>query len=50
MTSAGVGVFERVRQAFLDDSIGREVDAPRERERLAVDMQLDRKSGAADLV
>src|SRR5207244_6976856 len=37
---AGTRMFERVGQAFLDDSVGREVDSPWERDRLAIDMQL----------
>ena len=47
---AGVRVLERVGQAFLDDAIGGEVDRPREREGLAVDVQPDGKAGAADLL
>ena len=47
---AGVGVLECVGQAFLHDSIGGEVDRTREREGLAVDVQPDRKPGAADVV
>ena len=47
---AGARVLEGVGQALLNDAVGREVDPPRERERLAVDMQLDGQTGAADLV
>ena len=43
------GVSERVRQAFLNDAVGGEVDPSWERIRLAVDMQLDGQSGATDL-
>lgn len=47
---AGAGVLERVGQAFLDDPVGRQVDRRRERERLAIDVQLDGQAGPADLV
>ena len=47
---AGLRVLERVGQALLDDPIGRELDATWQRERLTVDVQLDGKPGAADLV
>ena len=43
-------VLERVGQALLDDPVRGEVDPARERERLAVDVQLDGQPGAADLV
>ncbi len=43
-------VLERVRQAFLDDPIGGEVDSAGEREGLAVDVQPGGQTGAADLV
>ena len=46
---AGARVLERVGQAFLNYSIGREVDRPWELEGLAVDVQPHRKAGAADL-
>jgi hypothetical protein len=46
----GVRVLERVGQALLDDSIGREVDRPWERNALAVDVQLDGEACAADLL
>src|SRR5207249_2272804 len=47
---ARVRVLERVGQALLHDSIGREVDRPRKRESLTLDVQSYRKAGAADLV
>ena len=43
-------MLERVRQALLDDAIGGKVDPAREREGLAVDVQLGGQAGAADLV
>ena len=43
-------MLERVGQALLDDAVGGEVDAAREREGLAVDVQPDGQAGAADLV
>lgn len=46
---AGAGVLERIGQAFLDDSIGRDVERRWKRERLAVDMQPDGQAGPADL-
>ena len=42
-----MGVLDCVGQAFLHDSIRGEVDRAREREGLAVDVELDRKPGAA---
>ena len=42
-------VLERVGQALLDDSIRGEVDRPRQREGLAVDVEPDRQAGAPDL-
>ena len=47
---AGVRVLERVRQALLDDAIRGEVDRPRERDGLALDVQPHGQAGAADLV
>ena len=51
VTSAwlAAGVLERVGEALLDDPVGGEVDALGERKRLAVDVELDREPGAADL-
>ena len=46
---AGARVLQRVGKAFLNDSIGGEVDPSWERERLPVDVQLDRQPRAADL-
>ena len=46
---AGMRVLECVRQAFLDDAIGGEVNPSREREGLAVHMEFDGQSGTADL-
>ena len=46
---AGARVFERVGQAFLNNSIGREIDPPWERVRLPVDVQLDGEACAAYL-
>ena len=43
-------VLERVRQALLDDAVRGEVDRAREREALALDVQVDGQAGAADLV
>src|SRR5205823_10347388 len=47
---AGARVLERVGQALLDNSVGREVDPPWQRGGLAVDMQLDRQASASDLL
>ena len=41
---AGAGVLEHVGQAFLNDSIGGQVEGRGERERLALDMQPDRQA------
>ena len=41
---AGAGVLERVGQPLLDDPVGGEVDRPGQRERLALDVQLDRRA------
>ena len=46
---AGMRVLQCVRQAFLHDAIGGEVDPPREPEGLAVDMEFDGQSGTTDL-
>jgi len=46
---AGAGVLEHVGQAFLNDSIGGQVEGRGERERLALDMQPDGQAGPADL-
>ena len=46
---SGVGVLEHVGQAFLNDSIGGQVEGGGERERLALDMQPDGQAGPADL-
>ena len=46
---AGMCVLECVRQAFLDDAIGGEVDPPREREGLAVHMEFYGQPGTTDL-
>ena len=45
----GAGVLERVGQRLLDDAVGGEVDARRQRPRLALDAQLDREPGGAAL-
>jgi hypothetical protein len=45
----GVGVLERVGQAFLDDAIGGQVDGRWESDGVALDVQPDGKAGAADL-
>ena len=47
---AGARVLESVRQAFLNDAIGRKVDPSRKRDRLAVHVQLDGQTGAADFL
>ena len=43
------GVLERVRERLLHDPVGGQVDARRQRPRLALDAQLDRQPGAAHL-
>src|SRR5438067_4901413 len=47
---AGVRVFEHVGQVFLDDAVGGEVESTRERDRLAVDVQVNRETGMAHLI
>ena len=42
-------MLERVGEALLDDSIRGEIKRAREREGLALDLQIDGKAGAGDL-
>jgi hypothetical protein len=46
----GSRVFERVRQGLLHDPVGGEVDAGRQRSRLALDRELDRQPHSANLL
>ena len=46
----GVRVLHRVRQAFLDEAVGGEVDAGRQLGRVALDLDVDREAGLARLL
>jgi hypothetical protein len=43
-------VLERIRQALLDHPVGREIDCGRERDRLPLDVHVDRQACAAYLL
>ncbi len=46
---AGPGVFERVRQRFLDDPVRGQIEARLKLARVAFDGEVDRETGASDL-
>ena len=50
LASRAPGVLERVRERLLDDPVRRQVEARRQRRRLALERELDRQPGRAHLL